>query len=346
MVFAIGTKVKLIHTGDVGVVTAWLDDGMINVRLIGDDMEIPAFPEDIARLDEETSSVKAKIIRGAAEKPAPTPPHRPRPEIQYSILKSQGIQLAFEPMFREDGTAEKFIIYLINDTRYDVLYDYEFSLMTGFKLSGNGKLAALTYYRIGEMVYDQLNESPVFDIDCQQITTEGIGSKYHKNLKIKAKQFFSKIKTAPLLNRQAHLFRLFEHFQQEDSKKDEDLKTYTQRNTRPSWHFKEEDNPHEVAEKAHFESEIDLHVEKLAPEGHKKLSNAEILNLQLTHFDRFIDQAIKLGVNRVFVIHGVGEGRLRDALATRLMQMQAVKTFKNEYHPRYGYGATEVIFEL
>jgi dsDNA-specific endonuclease/ATPase MutS2 len=49
-------------------------------------------------------------------------------------------------------------------------------------------------------------------------------------------------------------------------------------------------------------------------------------------------------VDRIFVIHGVGEGKLRDVISTQLMQMTEVKSFKNEFHPRYGFGATEVIF--
>ncbi|RME96879.1 MAG: hypothetical protein D6772_11235, partial [Bacteroidetes bacterium] len=58
---------------------------------------------------------------------------------------------------------------------------------------------------------------------------------------------------------------------------------------------------------------------------------------------RYLDQAIRLGAERVFVIHGVGEGKLRDAIAERLRQNPQVVDFKNEYHPRYGFGATEVI---
>ncbi|RQH21817.1 hypothetical protein D5R40_31195 [Okeania hirsuta] len=49
-------------------------------------------------------------------------------------------------------------------------------------------------------------------------------------------------------------------------------------------------------------------------------------------------------MERVFVIHGVGEGKLRNAIATRLIKYPEVVSFKNEFHPRYGFGATEIIF--
>ncbi|HMO39084.1 MAG TPA: Smr/MutS family protein [Saprospiraceae bacterium] len=346
MVFAIGTKVKLVHTGDLAVVTHWLDGGMIQVRIVGEDMEIPVFPEDIARVQDEAPTVKAKVVPGKQEKPPAEPP-RPQPAIQYTILKSQGIQLAFEPMFRNDGVTEKYIVHLINDTRQEALYDYELSIANGVLHTDNGKLNSLSVVKVGELLYDQLNDAPVFDIECRLITTEGVGEVIHKNLKIKAKSFFTKIKTAPLLNRKVHLFRLFEDLQSEATKvrSNEDLATYTRRYVAPA--VSRLDAPverHEVVELAEFQPEIDLHIEKLVS-NFAKLNNAEILSIQLTHFEQYIERAIQMGVERVFVIHGVGAGRLRSSIATQLMQMQHVKTFKNEYHPRYGYGATEVIFE-
>lgn len=345
MVFAIGTKVKLLHTGDVAVVTHWLDGGMIQVRVVGDDMEIPVFPEDVMRIEEELPKVKAKVVQGKQEK---TPEVRPqaKTEIQYAILKSQGIQLAFEPMFRHDGTTEKYHVHIINDTKYDVLYDYEFSIESGILKTDNGKLSSISVIKVGDLSYDQLNDTPVFDIECKIITTEGLGEPIHKNLKIKPKSFFTKVKTAPLLNRQAHLFKLFENLQNEAVKESaaEDLETYTKRYAQPTttWLDNVKDT-HEVVELSTFQPEIDLHIEKLV-NNINKLNNADILNIQLSHFEKYIDKAIQMGVERVFIIHGVGAGRLRSSIATRLLQMQEVKTFKNEYHPRYGYGATEVIF--
>ncbi len=59
-------------------------------------------------------------------------------------------------------------------------------------------------------------------------------------------------------------------------------------------------------------------------------------------FDKFLSQAIRLGVSKVFVIHGVGKGKLKDKIVTRLIQMPDVTNFKNEYHSKYGFGATEI----
>jgi hypothetical protein len=167
-----------------------------------------------------------------------------------------------------------------------------------------------------------------------------------KSLKIKPKTFFGTLKTAPFLNKPVHLYRLFDKPEQPAEKTGEDLESYTKRHAKPlrttssnSQYF----NIHDTSELANFDPEIDLHIEKLT-ESWRKMPNSDILKTQLLHFENFISKAIRLGVPRVFVIHGVGEGKLRDAIATRLMQNPDVQTFKNEYHPRYGWGATEVIF--
>jgi dsDNA-specific endonuclease/ATPase MutS2 len=47
----------------------------------------------------------------------------------------------------------------------------------------------------------------------------------------------------------------------------------------------------------------------------------------------------------LIVIHGVGTGRLREEIHEQLKHRKEVKTFVNQYHPAFGYGATEIFFE-
>jgi dsDNA-specific endonuclease/ATPase MutS2 len=140
-----------------------------------------------------------------------------------------------------------------------------------------------------------------------------------------------------------HLYKIIEHFQQKE-KLEEDLQTYTKRTARPTFKAKGNNKftSHNIQEYAAFQTELDLHIENL--DGYReKMSNTEKLRLQLSHFDSFLAKAIRLGVERVFVIHGLGKGKLRDTIADRLIKNPDVVTFKNEYHPKYGFGATEVI---
>ena len=347
MLFSVGTKVRFLHSKDEGVVTALLDNGMVNVLIDDTDFEIPVFPDDLIRKEEVLNKppvVKAKFLPGKTDAKGKIP-ERPPVESQYAILKSFGIQLAFDPIQGADGYTKKYRIFLINDTSYDALFTFELYLNGQLDIRHNSILSHTSIFEIGELLFDHLNDAPLVEMDCWRITTQGTGSKMHKSLRIKPKVFFKKVKTAPFLNKRVHLFKLFEKLNDSFEPKEEDLKSYTQKNIRPRLSDTDlaDRMPHEVAELAEFIPEIDLHIEQLVDDYHK-MSNAEILRLQLEFFDDYIQRAIRLGVERVFIIHGIGKGRLRDAISGRLLQVPEVNTFRNEFHPRYGYGATEVIF--
>ena len=236
-------------------------------------------------------------------------------------------------------------MYLINDTRFDVLFTFSVRSDESHFPTTNGKLAAMSFHLLGSFLYDQLNQHSVVCIDCWKVTTQGTGPMIRKDLKIKPKQFFKKQTTAPLLNKRVTLYQLIENFQQKERPSEEDLKSYTKRKA-PQVSFRKLHhrplNQHDIQEMADFVPELDLHVEML--EGYNtKMSNAEKLRLQLHHFDQFLTKAIRLGISPVFVIHGVGKGKLKDHIASRLIQNPDVISFKNEYHPKYGFGATEIV---
>lgn len=348
MLLAAGTKVMLIHSKEEAVVTGLLDDGMVMVRLLDGDLEIPVFAEDIRRLEKQSDKPpRARVVPGKKEA-SPTPPVRPPAKSQYAILKSFGIQLAFAPVLNPDGTTEKYEIYLLNDTPHTALFIFTLELNGRKTLQHNGKLESVSALPLGELWFDQLNDAPFCRIEAWRILTDGTGPRLEKELRIKAKQFFNKVKTAPILDRPVHLYRIFEKLtaRSEQTTTEEDLRTYTQRARQPKstgWLNVGDRISQEVREFAEFVPELDLHIDQLVPNS-KKLNKASILRIQMQHFENYMERAIRLGVERVFIIHGVGEGRLRDRIAGELLQMPEVKTFKNEYHPRYGFGATEVIF--
>jgi hypothetical protein len=90
--------------------------------------------------------------------------------------------------------------------------------------------------------------------------------------------------------------------------------------------------------------EVDLHIEQLIPD-HKKLSNSEIMDIQLTALERYLHLAIMHRQERMVIIHGLGTGALKDAVHRLLKQMPDVKSYRNEWLGNYGFGATEVIFK-
>lgn len=348
MLYAIGTKVRFRYTGESGVVTATLDEGMLQVRLDSDpDLEIPAFEEDLIRnVDAEPVSAGAKFVPSKQEKP-PDAPERRKLNVQYLILKPKGLQLAFEPMPGRDGSVTRYKAWLVNDTTYEFLLEIDLFTATRDVLIVDDKIAATTALELGDLLYDDLNDSLEVSVSIQRITTEGLEAPLQNNLKIRPKQFFNNVQTIPILNLLAHNFLLFGSFEGEKENDMEDLKNYTKQKTRQpkTDRFPNSTpyNAYNVEEFANFIPEIDLHIENLI-NGHARLDKGEILRIQMLHFQRFLEKAIRLGAPRVFIIHGVGEGKLRESIAIRLRENPEVAKFKNEYHHKYGYGATEVIF--
>jgi len=98
---------------------------------------------------------------------------------------------------------------------------------------------------------------------------------------------------------------------------------------------------HSIERKAAFPLEKDLHAAALIP-GYKSFSKQEILHRQLAAFEEYLHEAYRIGQDKIVLIHGIGEGKLKDRIHQRLDQIDWVKDFRNEYHPRYGWGATEV----
>lgn len=347
MLLSKGTKVRLRHSDDEGVVLALLDNGMVNVLLKGSGIEIPVFPEALEAIY-DSQKTKAKVVPGKQPKPSSTPAPA-QIDSQYTILKSKGIQLAFEPIFQGDEVPEKYLVYLINDTDSDIIYQVSLTIAGEQELSETGKLNKVSLVQIGDIFYDELSDNPSFHFDCRRITTDGTGAQHLKTLKIKPKQFFRKIATAPILNKKVHLYTIFDNLKaQRKDQLGEDLKTYTQKNSQPlvkrpmpgggsKW-------VPDVKAKAAFKPELDLHIDALL-DDHELLNKGEILQIQIKAFEKYIEEALKLGVDRVFIIHGVGAGKLKNIIATKLIQMRFIKTFKNEYHAKYGFGATEVIFD-
>lgn len=86
--------------------------------------------------------------------------------------------------------------------------------------------------------------------------------------------------------------------------------------------------------------EIDLHIEELL-DSHIGLSNTEILIKQMTEFRSFVKKAQERMISKLIIIHGVGEGVLKNEIRTFLSKKDNIEYFDASYL-EYGKGATEV----
>jgi hypothetical protein len=86
--------------------------------------------------------------------------------------------------------------------------------------------------------------------------------------------------------------------------------------------------------------EVDLHLHKLV-DNEEALSDGEKLSFQLDYFERMLNTAIRERKRRLVVIHGVGEGVLREEVRKMLQYYEGCR-FDDADPRRYGYGATAI----
>jgi hypothetical protein len=88
--------------------------------------------------------------------------------------------------------------------------------------------------------------------------------------------------------------------------------------------------------------EIDLHIENLLDNA-KNLTNTEILLKQMSNFKNTFSKAKDKRIQKLIVIHGVGEGVLKNEIRSFLSRQEHIEYFDASYLD-YGKGATEVRF--
>ena len=88
--------------------------------------------------------------------------------------------------------------------------------------------------------------------------------------------------------------------------------------------------------------EVDLHIEELM-DSFMRLSNGEIIQIQLEHFERKLAWGYRKRLKKMVFIHGIGQGVLKNELRVRLSSYDYLD-FHDASYREYGHGATEVVF--
>jgi hypothetical protein len=254
-----------------------------------------------------------------------------------------GVWLSFLPVFKIDEFGDDYVedlkIHLINRTErvYNFIYSLQFFGKNEFDLKN--ELTPFSDFYLHDIPFADINDSPTFTVEFSlPVPEKGKADYFETFLKLKPKQLFDRIEKLKEQGEASFAYRLMESYpsKQEDEKIDlgllaaKGIKVYNVNEARK--HLPP------------ARSVVDLHIEKLS-DNWTHLSNAEILDIQLKEFEKWYDLAIAHRQATMIVIHGVGTGKLRDEIHDMLRLKREVKTFVNQYHPSFGYGATEIYFQ-
>lgn len=355
--FEIGTIVRFKYTGARAEILEDHMDGSFTVWLLDDDDEIIAFEEDVVPDHAFQGVEQSELQKQLAKKKPPKPP-QPRmstEELYFgktgletppsdaptaSIFKrmpikeippsNKGCYLVFHPTEENHYT-----IYLVNDTTTS--FSFQFELWLGEELihGFNKMIPSSTYFPIGEFWQAQFNDRPHLVFECP-------GFNFSKKIKLKYRKFVRTQGPVPLLGISTYQFLLFTELK--PYAKGTSLKEYTQKHQavplRPPLLYQNTD----LLDVASFGYELDLHAEKLVSDT-SEYSSRELFELQLRVLRDYINRAHELALPEVFIIHGLGKGKLRQAVDHYLKYHGAVVSYRNDFHERYGFGATRVVFK-
>jgi len=339
MKFQQGDRVILLHSGEEGEIVDVIDRKMVMVDVNGvsfpvfiDQIDFPYF-QRFTRKPEPSKEKPKTFIEDVKREKAPA---------KYKV--GDGIWLVFFPVFDkdvfDDDIVEYFKLYLVNQTGLHLDFMYRLFLSGRVDFELKNEVLPLGDLYLHDVPFESLNDSPRFDFEFSlHVADRKKVPHAEASLKLKAKQVFLKIGETRARQEAHFSYRLLETYPDSVEEDRPDLSKLADAGFKVHEHGR--------VNRQHLEparTVVDLHIEKLT-DAWKGLGKGEILDLQLKAFEKFYDLALMHHLPQLIVIHGLGTGKLRDEIHDILRHKKEVKSFVNQYHPSFGFGATEIYFK-
>lgn len=343
MKYQIGDTVLLLHSNEEGTVVDIINDEMLSVNVGG--ITFPVYMDQVDFPYFKRFSEK-KLFPDKKEKQFVDDLRKEKLSKEKKV--EDGVWLTFLPIMDLDEFGDvivkKMKLHLVNHTAmaYEFIYKQHYFGKPDFDLKNT--IHPFEDFYLHDIEFERLNDSPSFEFDFSLVPPDKKKEPHFEAIvKLKPKVLFAKIEELQQKNLATFSQLLFEQY---PDKKFEDIPEP------PPLHLgKLSEKGYKLYEaskaKQHLEparTMIDLHIEKLT-DNWPRMSNYEILNLQLKTFEKYYELAVHHHLHSFTVVHGIGEGVLRDEIHDLLRLKKDVKSFVNQYHPNYGFGATEIFFK-
>jgi hypothetical protein len=338
MKYQLGDTVLILHSSEEGQIIDFINDKMVMVDVKGvkfpvylDQIDFPYFKRFSEKKIVKTPKQKQYIDDLKKEKSS-----------QVEKVED-GAWLTFLPVMDidefGDTVIEELKLHLVNRTAtaYNFIYQLNYFGKTDFDLKN--RISPFEDFYLHDIAFADLNDNPTFEFEFSLAEPDKRKADFFESsLKLKAKQLFAKIEEVKEKNLATFSYNLFEEYPDKLIEDKVELGKLAAKGYK-IYNAKEA--------RQHLEpprSVIDLHAEKLT-DNWISMSNYEIFGLQLRTFEKYYDLALAHMQPTLIVVHGLGTGKLRDEIHELLRMRKEVKSFVNQYHPQFGYGATEIYFQ-
>jgi hypothetical protein len=339
MNLAIGDKVRFLNEKGEGVVSKLLNKTTVAVT-IEDGFEIPYLIAELILL----SVPETIVVPEKKEVKVINEPQQYTSKNQVAEKGKEGIYLALSPENHNELAHSDFNVWLINHTNFVIAYTYSIFNNGYFKTVATGSAKANENLLIETINRKELHDFSNFKIDALFYSSEN-------HLYQKPVSEIIKLKPIKLYKDNAFVANTF------ISEKAMIMNVaYLRESDTPDWdtsvdlskivfmkQHKElatKTSKPNISNNPLKEVEIDLHIEELMDQ-YSGMSNFEIVQVQLNAFQKALDKAINQHCRKLIVIHGVGNGRLKQEVRA-LLSSQTKFRFYDASYAKYGFGATEI----
>lgn len=336
MKYQIGDKIIVLHSDEEGKVIEIINEKMVMIEVRG--VKFPAYMDQIdfpyfKMFSEKKLVPKKKIfIDDVKKEKAPV-----------KKKTADGVFIHFIPVLDkdifDDDVVEKLKVYLINENEEGYAFDYNLYFAGEHNFQLKNKIDGLSQFYLHDVSFEDMSDNPRFDVIFSlQQEHKKKAPYFETSLKVKGKQLFKKIEETQHNNKAGFSYELFASYPDKVEEERVDLGSLGNAG------FRLYDAKQARSHMPPARSVVDLHIEKIT-DSWKQLSNFEILTMQLNEFEKYYELSVAHHQPTFIVIHGVGEGKLRDEIHEILKYKKEVKSFINQFHPLYGFGATEIFFK-
>jgi hypothetical protein len=330
MKFSIGDQILLKRTGEEGRVVAFLSKTMMEVEVDG--VRFPVYNEEVDHpylkwFTEKKKSRPKADIEIPSEKPA-----------SRAQRLARGIYLSFLPQFAPgvmDDIIESFKIHFINETPDAISFSYDARSPSGASLFRHkGMLHPFGHLYLHPLTLEEVNEQPRFHWEVS------VAAAKHKVpvgglLRIRPAQLVRHIQDMLEQNNPAFSVLLAQDAEQVAPPAAEPPAVGSECVVKTEPRIVLHTLPEAV---------LDLHISSEKSQERQRAPE-EILQLQLGILQQKLQAALAAGMEGMIVIHGIGNGTLRQKVHELLSGTEGVASFSNHWMGGYGWGATEVVFK-
>jgi hypothetical protein len=327
MKLRIGDKVRFLNEVGEGIITRFKDKETVFVEM-NDGFEIPYLSNQLVPIHTEL------IINPEVE----------NIEMELETILSDSIYFIIEPDHEMPTLVSDYKFYLFNSSSYNVMFTYSVKDDEYFQTLKHGELGAYQKIFLKQVKKNFFKEFVYHKIECV----------FYKNMHYKSQIPLAEIlyinekiisQSTLIVNNEFKLpvyaYILKENFLDKEIVE----KTITMEDLTRLKAIKEFKQPQtkSIAKQRikDLTKEIDLHIDELV-DSYSGLTNSEILSIQLERFEKEIQYCLSNGIKKLIVIHGVGNGKLKQEIVLILKTIDDI-TYYDASYKNYGFGATEIL---